>query len=399
MARVLVIRQYYFPQDIRVRREVEALVSAGHDVDVLCVGRPGDPRRERWNGTRIMRVPLDHRRGGPLRYLAQYGAFMVIAAVYAAMLHMRRRYAVVQVHSLPDTLVFAALFPRLLGARVVLDLHETMPEFFGTKFGRDAGSPLFRLIAAAEQASIRFATQVLTCTEQMKEAFVGRGAPAGKVEVILNSADETIFDGSRHPPHPRQPGRFALVVHGSIEERYGIDTVIDALPHLTHDIPGVELQVYGQGSYRGELERLAEARGVADRVHFQDRWVPMDDLVEALSRADAGVVAMKRDAFRDLTHCNKMYELITMRRPVLMSRTRSVEAYFDDGCFAWFESGDAEGLARSIRALHDDPGRAESLVRRAAERNEPYRWQHQRAKYLSTLERVIEDAPGRRRHR
>ena len=390
MARVLVIRQYYFPQDIRVRREVEALVSAGHEVDVLCVGRPDEPRRGRWNGTRILRVPLDHRRGGPLTYVTQYGAFTVIAAILAAVLHLRRRYAVVQVHSLPDTLVFAAVVPRLLGARVVLDLHETMPEFFATKFGRDVGSPLVRLIAAAEQASIRFATHVLTCTEQMKEAFVGRGAPADKIDVILNSADETIFDVSRHPPRPRRDGRFVLVAHGSIEERYGIDTAIEALGLLADDVPGVELHVYGQGSYRSELEHLASARGVGDRVRFQDGWVPIDGLVEALSRADAGVVAMKRDAFRDLTHCNKMYELITMGRPVLMSRTRSVQAYFDEGCFAWFESGDAQDLARSIHALHDDPGLAESLVQRAVDRNEPYRWRHQREKYLAVLNRVID---------
>ncbi|MDP9294318.1 MAG: glycosyltransferase, partial [Actinomycetota bacterium] len=187
---------------------------------------------------------------------------------------------------------------------------------------------------------------------------------------------------------------FTLIVHGTVEERYGIDTAIEALGLLDDELPGLELQVYGRGSYLEELMRLAETRGVRDRVHFQRDWVPFEELVGALAEADAGVVAMKRDAFRDLTHCNKMYELITMRRPTLMSRTRSVEAYFDDDSFAWFESDDAADLARAIRRLHDDPQWAQQLVDHATLRNEPYRWVNQRQCYLEVVRRLL--VTGRR---
>ncbi len=78
-------------------------------------------------------------------------------------------------HSLPDPLVFAALVPKLTGARVILDLHECMPEFFATKFGVALDHRGVRVVAAAEQASIRFADFAITCTEQMREAFVGAG--------------------------------------------------------------------------------------------------------------------------------------------------------------------------------------------------------------------------------
>ncbi len=394
MARVLVIRQYYFPLDVRVRREVEALRSAGHEVDVVCLAKSGEPLQERWKGVRIMRLPLDLHPGGALTYLLKYSVFAVVAGMLAAALHLRRHYQLVQVHSLPDPLVFAAVVPRLLGAGVLLDLHETMPEFFASRFGKSTEARVVGLVAAAEQASIRFATHVITCTEEMKEAFVARGAAPGKVDVVLNSADESIFDVERYPPQPRQDGRFVLVVHGSIEERYGIDTTIEALALLTDEMPGLELHVYGRGSYLPELKRLAEELDVSDRVHFPSEWLPIDRVVEALSRADAGVVAMKRDAFRDLTHCNKMYELITMRRPAIVSRTQSVEAYFDEDCFAWFESNDPQDLARAIRALHSDPDWARALVDRAATRNEPYRWIHQRDRYLDVVRRVLRSGHG-----
>jgi glycosyltransferase involved in cell wall biosynthesis len=396
IARILVIRQGRFPFDIRVRREVEALLSDGHNVDVLCVGRTSEPLLDRWQGARIVRLPIPHPRGGALGYLLEYGVFAAAAFLLASGLHLRRRYRLVQVHTMPDLLVFAALVPRLLGARVLLDLHETMPEFFATRFGRAPESVAVRAVGLAEQASIRFADRAITCTTLLKGAFVDRGASTEKIDVVLSSADESIFDTRRYPPQPRHPGRFTLITHGTVEEHVGIDTAIEALALLADEIPGLELQVYGNGSYGDDLQRLAETRGVGDRVQFQRDWVPIDQLVDALARADAGLVAMKRDAFRDLVLSNKMYEFITMRRPILMSRTRAVEEYFDAKCFAWFESDDPADLARAIRRLHDEPQWAQELVEHASRGNERYRWVHHRDHYLEIVRRILSEDDGAR---
>ena len=53
-------------------------------------------------------------------------------------------------------------------------------------------------------------------------------------------------------------------------------------------------------------------------MYFSGGFVPIDELLRAIAGADVGVVAMKRDAFRDLTLCNKMYDFITMRRPAVV---------------------------------------------------------------------------------
>lgn len=87
---------------------------------------------------------------------------------------------------MPDALVFAALVPRLLGARVLLDLHECMPESFATKYDVDRTHPIVRLLSWLEQRSIAFADHAITCTELQREAFVGRGAARDKIEVVLN---------------------------------------------------------------------------------------------------------------------------------------------------------------------------------------------------------------------
>jgi glycosyltransferase involved in cell wall biosynthesis len=368
---------------------VHALTAAGHGVDVICVARSGEPWRERRDNVAAYRAPLKLERRGRLRYLFQYAAFFAAAALLAGLLQIRRRWDVVEVHSMPDGLVFAAAIPRLFGARVLLDLHECMPEFFATKYGLAMDHPAVRIVSAIEQASIRFADRVITCTDQMREAFVSRGAPRSQIDVVLNAADEQIFDASRYPSTGRRPDRFGLICHGAIEESYGGDTIVRATALLRDDIPGLRVDFYGDGSYRAELERLARDLGVDGAVRFSDGWAPMAQLLDAIASADAGVVAVKRNAFRELTHCNKMFDFIAMRRPAIVARTRSVEAYFDRSCFLLFESGDEHDLARAIRTLYRDPALGDRLVRRAAERSEPYRWTQQRKLYTRVVEGLV----------
>jgi glycosyltransferase involved in cell wall biosynthesis len=384
-----VVRQHHVPQDTRVLREVTALADAGYEVDVLCVRRPGEPAREQRGPLRIRRLAVvPARGGGSLRYVLRYAWFFVQAAVLVSLWHARRRYRVVQVNSVPDALVFAAALPRLTGARVLLDLQECMPEFFATKFGTSMSHPAVRLLVRLEQASIRFASAVVTPTAQLRGLFVGRGADPGKIAVVMDGADEDVF---RRPLDARpEPGHFTLISHGTIEERYGLDTAIEAVAALRALIPGLRLRIFGEGSDKARLARLAAVRGVADEVSFSDGFVPFAELIQALSTADVGVVAMKRDVFRDVTLPGKLFDFVAMGLPSVVSRTRSVEETFDDECFEFFESGNADDLARAVRHLYADPARRGRLVEHAYSVAEPYRWSRQRAAYLAVVEGLLD---------
>lgn len=386
MARILIIRQSYYG-DLDIQRKINALVESGHEVDVICLSRAGERLRSREGAVNVHRIPLPHRRGGTALYIAKYAAFLVAAGVLAGALHLRRRYSLVEAYSMPDSLVFAALIPKLMGARVMIDLLETMPEFFSTKFDRPMSHPAVRAVAAVEQASIRFADAAITCTNEMREAFVGRGAKT-PFTIVLNSADETIFSPGRAPVIDRE-GEFTVVCHGTIEERYGLDTLVRAAALTREDIPELRVLIFGEGDYRPRLVELVEELGVRDRVEVAEGLVPLDELVGTIEGAEAGVVAMKRDAFRDLTHCNKMFEFISMGVPAVVSRTRSVEAYFPDDGFGWFTADDEQDLARALREVHADAELRQRLVGRAAEAAEPYRWPHQREVYLKAIEDLL----------
>jgi len=146
--------------------------------------------------------------------------------------------------------------------------------------------------------------------------------------------------------------------------------------------------VFGDGTLKPELLRIVKDARIEGRVTFSEGFVPLSDLLDGLAAADAGAVPTKSNAMRELTHSTKMFDLIAMRKPAIVARTAAVEAYFDDSCLQLFRSDDPADLARAIRELAADPERRERMVRRAAEVSEPYRWVHQRTRYLALVDEL-----------
>ena len=202
---------------------------------------------------------------------------------------------------------------------------------------------------------------------------------------MLNSADTSIFQPWTDTPLLWEPGgELVLVSHGLIVERYGLDTIVRAVALLTADVPGIRLRVLGSGEYLPDLQSLVRELAVEDHVWLAG-FVPQAEMLEAISTAHIGVVAVKRDAFRDLTHTNKMYECVAMRKPVVIAETSAVRAYFDGSCFQYFVSDDPADLARSILDLYRHPERVLPMVERASQRYQQYAWGVQKDIYLQAV--------------
>ncbi|HSJ52430.1 MAG TPA: glycosyltransferase, partial [Anaerolineae bacterium] len=190
----MIVHAYYPLGETRVQRQAEALLKRGYQVDVISLRKEGEASRETFKGTRIYRLPVRrYRRGGLAAQFLEYLAFLFMAMVLVSWRHLVRPYATVQLHSPPDFLVFAAWLPKLLGARLILDLHDLMPEFYMGRFGRGAGSLPVRLVRFQERVSCRFADHVITVSHHWRQALIERGVPAGKASVVMNVADDAIF--------------------------------------------------------------------------------------------------------------------------------------------------------------------------------------------------------------
>ncbi len=386
--RVCIVRHGYFPMDVRVRRETSALVAAGFEVDIVCLRLPGQPWRESVDGATIYRVPVSHRRGSQRQYIARYAASLLLCALTASALHLWRRYDIVQINTMPDLMVCAGLIPKLLGARIVLDIHDLMPELYISKFGATRHSLLTRLIILQEGASIALADLVITATEEFRRILIGRHGRED-IAVIMNCPDASILP--RRAPSSvaralasRGDTRFVLVSHGVIVERLGYDTAIQAVARLRQDIPGIELRIIGAGEYTTVLERLAADLGVSAHVHFLG-YAPLDLIPDLVADADLGIVANKRDGFADLLLPTKLLEYAWLGKPAVVSRTPTIVRYFDDSMVSYFTPGDADELADRILTLYRHPDQRLALATNASRFFHRYSWDKEKARYRDLL--------------
>ena len=174
MSRVAIVVHAAYPADPRIRRQADALIQAGHRVDLFCLREVGQPPEEEIGELRILRLPVRRAFTGMVGHLAEYLAFAGLAAVRLTREHRQRRYQLVQVATLPDFLAFAAAPLKLSGVPLLLDLHEDMPEFFRDRFAAPALRPLLPLVAAAARASAAVADELITASSTRRSTPAAR---------------------------------------------------------------------------------------------------------------------------------------------------------------------------------------------------------------------------------
>jgi glycosyltransferase involved in cell wall biosynthesis len=311
-------------------------------------------------------------------------------------LHRSRRYSSVQVHNLPDMLVFCAVVPKLRRVPVILDLHDLMPEFFSGRFdtGRErlrVQRIVRRVISWQERVACRFADHVITVSDHWRETLVRRGVDRGKCSVVMNVADAAIF----RPVPPvscRSRARFELVYHGAVTYRYGLDLALEAVAELAAEIPEIHLTVLGRGDLMPELMARRDELGLASLVDLRDEYVIAEELPEILAGASMGVVPYRNDVFTDGLLPTKLMEYAVLGLPCVAARTSAITAYFSDTLVEFFEPGDAPGLASAVRRLYADPARRAQLACGARRFTERFNWERIGTEYVALVTQLQQSA-------
>ena len=263
----------HYPADPRPRRAAEALAAEGVTIDLMCLKEEKESLQEAFGNINVFRVPMKRHRAGRLSYIGQYSAFLLSCFAHLTWRTLTRRYDFVHVHNMPDVLVFAALIPKLLGAKVILDLHDPMPELMQTIFKLPEESSNVRLLKKLERWSIRFADLVLTVNLACKKIYSSRSCPPEKIQVILNSPDDEIFrfqapeTNGASGENGAEP--FDILYHGSLVHRNGFDLAVDALAQVRERVPSACLNVCGERTnYFEAVMESARARGLDESIRY-----------------------------------------------------------------------------------------------------------------------------------
>ena len=389
--RAAVLLFSHYPADPRPRRAAEALAKEGVTIDVICLRESEkEPRRQTINGVNILRVPMKRHRGGKMSYVSQYTAFILTSFACLAFRSLTRRYDFVHVHNMPDLLVFSALVPKALGAKVILDLHDPMPELMQTIFKLREESFGVRILKRFEKWSIQFADSVLTVNLACQNIYSSRSCEPGKISVVVNTPDDDIFRFRRMSLESSKPPKpFIIMYHGSLVRRNGFDLAVDALEIVRKRIPTARLMVCGERTsyFEKVMDSVAE-RGLEENVDYLGAR-NLDQIVEAIESCDLGIIPNHRNIFTEINTPTRIFEYLALGKPVIAPRAEGIQDYFSDQDLIFFTLGDAADLASKIEFAFFHPREVEQIVKRGQEIYLAHRWSRERLGLLNTISELL----------
>ena len=377
------------PHDPRPRRTADALLRQGMKVDYICVAEGKSRWHDKSSGIDLFRIPIERQRGGKLAYAYQYSAFILASAVTLAVRSCRRRYDLIYINNMPDILVVSALLPKMLGAKVILDLHDPMPELMMTIFDKDANSKSVRVLRFFEKWSVALSDQVVVPNEAFRRLLAARTPPATRIAVVMNSPDESIFPfrGAcpRHPLSPNAEKSLMVMYHGTLVERNGLDVAVEAFAFLRHRLPTAQLHIYGKATpFLERIMQWAKERGLQQNVLFCGER-PLEQIVGAIDLCDVGVIPNRRNAFTDLNTPTRISEYLARGKPVIAPRTAGIQDYFEEDSLLFFEPGNADELAQKIEFVASHPNETLAITERGQQAYKAHAWQQER----ETLVRLV----------
>jgi glycosyltransferase involved in cell wall biosynthesis len=398
--RLCVVTFDWYPSEPRVYRLSDTAAAMGCEVDVICVHRSDQARYEVCNNVHVYRLPVRrHYAGSMPDMLRSWFQFLLLATIQVTRLHRQHPYDVLHIHNIPDFLVFSALFPRLTGAKIILDVQDVTPELLSIKVkGEKKRALLKRLAIWQERLSTSFVDHIVTVGWPFEELLLQRGVPSEKLTIILNSAYPPLFPFERRPPLPverpiEEERPFILMYHGTVVERYGLDIAIRAVALAARQVPNLLLKITGPGSlsYMSSLKQLTDELGIREHVVFGEP-ISLDMLTDFIVHGDVGIIPYRDDPFTDLLMPTKAYEFAWLQRPMIASGTRAMRSMFRPESVAFCDPSQPESFAEAIVDLYQHPEKRASMIVHASEDYEPYRWEAMAERYeqlLATLSKRI----------
>ena len=385
-----VIAYTFLDADFRVRRYVEFLVEKGFEVDVIALRKSGEEPVERRNGITTFRI---RERKSNEKGITRYGLNLLMFFLKGTFVLLSRyrkvRYKIVHVHNLPDFLVFMGALPKWGGAKLILDIHDILPEYFCQKFGKDRRSFPAKVLFLLEKMSARFADHVIVANDLWRDKILLRcGLPSEKCTALLNYPDMKFF---RSPRSNQSKNGFRMIYPGTISHHHGVDIAIHALNLLTEEIPNIRFDIYATRASNLEhiqrIKALVEEKRLVDRVTIHDP-LPLMVLGEIFANADVGVIPKRGGIFAGEAFSTKMLEFMAAGIPVVASRTKIDEHYFDDTMVSYFEAGNPSDMAKRIREIYKNPTEARDKAEKCSEFVRRNNWGTRKSIYGDILQRI-----------
>ncbi len=359
-----------------------ALLSHGHTVSIIALRNSGEARHEVIDNVKIYRIGLQKKRSGKIRYVLEYFTFFFLSFIRLNILDFRYRYDIVHINTLPDFLVFAGLIQKLKGKKIILDMHEIMPEFFMSKFGVGFHHPIVFLLRILEKICLKFADEVITVNEPIKSIFHQRSIPHKPITVVMNTVSTSVVDSDIKRSHVG----FNCVYHGTLTDIYGLDTAIEGFSKVKFKFPDILFHIYGDGQCLFQLKKLTKKLNLENSVIFHGAMTHKE-VLKSLGEMDLGILSMRKDVFLNLSFSNKLAEYVYMKIPTIVSDLDSVKFYFTNEHILFYEAANTDDLAQKIEYAYLNREIINMMAESAYVHFKEYNWDVMAERYLDIIER------------
>lgn len=363
--RILVVSQYFWPENFRVNDLVKEWVQRGHEVTVLT-GIPNYPAGKvfdayqvqpsaftSYEGAEVVRVPMLPRGSGGLRLMLNYLSFVVGGGVIGP-LRLRGKPAdvIFVFEPSPVTVGLPAVWlGKIKNAPVVFWALDLWPETLAA-IGVVRSPRVLGLVGHLVRYIYNRCTLVLGQSRGFLSNIAHYCDDRTKIHYFPSWAEDVFTDDSVKPAPevPEWIDGFTVVFAGNIGEAQDMPAVLDAADRLK-DNASIRWVIVGDGRKSDWLQSEVARRGLDKQVLLPGRF-PVERMPSFYAHADALLVSLKRDPVFSMTIPGKVQSYLMAGIPLLgMLDGEGAAVIRDAQAGLACEAGDSAGLAQALLAL------------------------------------------------
>lgn len=354
----------HYPSDIRVSKEANTLLAAGHNICLLCVRRKGEKYHENVGGITVNRIDA----GKSLYEFAFWDIVTSFRFVHPGFKkHLpafikQNNIDILHVHDLPlakTAILMKGRFP----VKVVTDFHENYPEALKVWFSWRTNVVVklknrlffnYEKWLKFEKYAVDYSDHIIAVVDEMKERLMEKhGTPKKKITVITNTENKSFAERDPDPDiFGKLKTKYKVLYTGGLGPHRGVDTAIQGMKYLD-EFPDIYLIIIGSGSnaVMQKLKLLAKENQVEERVIFLG-YQPFSLFYSYMSAADINIIPHLKNGHTDNTVPHKLFQGMMSKKPLLVSSSTPLKRIIGEAeAGLVFQAGDPEDFARQVKFL------------------------------------------------
>ncbi len=387
---LIIVENLTIPLDRRVWQEATALRDEGYTVSIICpTGGEYQKSYELMEDIHVYRHPLPFEADTKIGYLLEYSSALFWEFILSLKVLRKQGFDVIHACNPPDLIFLIGLFYKfLMRKKFIFDHHDINPELFEVKFGRKGF--FHSLLLKFERMTFWAADASLATNQTFKQIAVERGKMKPEnVYIVQSTPNLAKFKKTEPSEKLRAEKKHVIGYVGIMGSQDGVDILIESIRYLVNEkqIKDLQCVIVGSGTELQKLQTMATDYKLDEYITFTG-YLSGNDLLQAYSTFDIGVIPDPENVYNDKISMNKVFEYMAMGIPfVQFDLAEGRHSAGDSSLYA--RNNDPVDLANQMHRLMENPELGEKLGKEGQNRAKNLNWDHEKIKLLEAYRNTL----------